>query len=137
MMKNPWESQNQIHSLPLTALRPYERVMAINVEGVQLPVGELFVAVKLLFPHFRTYKAITWAIQKFRLGEKTYLVRIIARLEEDGKIHKQWIADRELTRDIRIPDLVRELAFKIMWSALECTETRSFDAFKYATEGVY
>jgi hypothetical protein len=137
MMKNPWESPNQIHSLPLAARQPYERVGAISVAGVQLPLGELFVAVKPLFPHVRTYKTITGTIQKFPSGEKTYLARIIARLEEDGKIRKHWSVDRELTREAQIPDLVKELAFQIMWSTLEGIETRSFEAFKYTIEGIY
>ena len=88
--KNPWGREEEVYSLRFTTPQAYERVGTIGVGGSQLPVGELMLALKALLPHWHSRRVITGSIQRSSGGGVP--VRIIVRLEENGRILKHWIS---------------------------------------------
>jgi hypothetical protein len=134
-VKNPWGSPEQIGSPKVTTPEAYERVGSISVSGIELPVGELLLALKSFLPYFNQRQAITGSIQRFS-SDKTGRMRIIARLEEHGKILKHWEIDKDLKTEAEIVDLVKNLAFQITWSTLNEIGTSSFYSFQYYIDGI-
>jgi tetratricopeptide (TPR) repeat protein len=134
-VKNPWGSPEQIGSPKVTTPEAYERVGHISVSGIELPVGEVLLAVKSFLPHLHQRQAITGSIQQLST-DKPMRMRIIARLEEGGKVLKHWEVTRALQTETDLGDLVNQLAFHIMWSTLSGIGTNSFPSFQAYIEGM-
>jgi hypothetical protein len=134
-VKNPWGSPEQMGSPKVAMPEAYERVGSISVSGMELPVGELLLALKSFLPHFNQRQAFSGSIQRFS-SDQISRIRIIARLEEDGKILKYWEVDKALKSEAEIVDLVKNLAFQIMWSTLDDIGTNSYYSFQYYIEGI-
>jgi hypothetical protein len=134
-LKNPWGSSEQLSAPRLTAPQPFERVGPMSVADVELPLGELVLALKPLLPHRNQRQVITGSVQRFTAGAATQ-VRIVARLEEAGKILKHWSIERHVSDEGEITALVQELAFQVMWSTLDDVGTRSYYSFRDYIDGV-
>ncbi len=135
-VKNPWGRAGEVHSLLVTTPQAYERVGTISVGGTQLPVGELLLALKSLLPHWYPQRVITGSLWHSSSGEGTP-VRILVRLEENGRILKHWSSEEApATDDAAIRRFVTTVAFEIMWSMGKGSGANSLENFQSYIDGV-
>ena len=132
--KNPWGREEEVYSLRFTTPQAYERVGTIGVGGSQLPMGELMFALKALLPHWHSRRVITGSIQ--RSSEGGVPVRIIVRLEENGRILKHWISQDILASEEDIQKFVKNVAFEMMWSMGKGKGADSLENFQQYIDGV-
>jgi len=133
--KNPWGREEEVYSLRFTTPQAYERVGTISVGGSQLPVGELVLALKALLPHWHPRSVITGSIQRSSSGGGLP-VRIIVRLEENGRILKHWTNQDALATEEDIQRFVRTVAFEMMWSMGKGKGADSLENFQQYIDGV-
>jgi hypothetical protein len=135
-VKNPWGRAEEVHSLLVTTPQAYERVGTISVGGTQLPVGELLLALKGLLPHWYPQRVISGSIWRSSSGEGTP-VRILVRLEENGRILKHWSSqEAPVTDDAAIQRFMTTVAFEIMWSMGKGSSANSVENFQSYINGV-
>jgi hypothetical protein len=135
-VKNPWGRAEEVHSLLVTTPQAYERVGTISVGGTQLPIGELLLALKGLLPHWYPQRVITGSIWRSSSGDGTP-VRILVRLEENGRILKHWSSkEAPATDDAAMQRFVTTVAFEIMWSMGKGNGANSLENFRSYINGV-
>jgi tetratricopeptide (TPR) repeat protein len=134
-LKNPWGRAEEVHSLWITTPQAYERVGTISAGGTELPVGELVLALKALLPHWHPRTVITGSIQRLSSGEGLP-VRIVVRLEENGRILKQWSSKKALATDADIEKFVRTVAFEMLWGLGKGKGADSPENFQQYIDGV-
>jgi hypothetical protein len=77
----------------------YERVGTVGIGGAQLPVGEMLLALKALLPHPYPQGVLTGSIwQLSSIAGKP--LRILVRLEEDGRILQHWSSDNAIPTEV-------------------------------------
>ena len=135
-LRNPWSRAEDVRSLWVTRPQAYERVGTINVGSTQLPVGELLLALKALLPHRHPLNVITGSIWRLSSAESTP-IRILVRLEEDGRILNHWSSKEAIaTDDAAIQTFVKGVAFEVMWSMGRGNEAKSIENFQSYIDGV-
>jgi Protein of unknown function (DUF2934) len=133
--KNPWGSGEEAPPLEMTGPQAYERVGTVSFAGIELPVGEVVLALRALWPSWYTRYVITGSLQNC-LVVKVTCARLIVRLEEDGRTRKHWSYELPLNNEDAIDGQVQELAYQITWSTLSGIEGNSLESFKDLMEGV-
>jgi hypothetical protein len=134
-LKNPWASAEEVPPLGMTGPQAYERVGTVRFVGVELPVGEVVLALRALWPSLYTRYVITGSLQNGLAG-KTPGAHLSVRLEEDGRTRKHWNHDIPLDNEKIVKEKIQELAYQILWSTLKDIETTSLDSFRNFVEGV-
>jgi hypothetical protein len=119
----------------MTGPQAYERVGTVSFMGIELPVGEVVLALRALWPSWYTRYVITGSLQNC-LADKTTCAYLSVRLEEDGRTRKHWNYNLLLDNEDDIDGQVQELAYQIMWSTLNGIEANSLESFKGFIEGV-
>jgi hypothetical protein len=119
----------------MTGPQAYERVGTVSFAGIELPIGEVALALRALWPSWYTRYVITGSLQNCLAG-KTPCAHLIVRLDEDGRTRKHWSYELPLNNKDAIDEQVQELAYQIMWSTLNGIEATSRKSFKDFIEGV-
>jgi hypothetical protein len=91
----------------------YERVGTVSFVGVELPVGELVLALRALWPSWHTRYVITASLQRSLSGSATR-GQLVARLEEDGRTRKHWSYKLPLNNEEALYQTIQELAYQVM-----------------------
>jgi hypothetical protein len=108
----------------------------ISVGGTQLPIAELLLALKGLLPHWYPQRLIAGSIWRSSSGDGTP-VRILVRLEENGRILKHWSSkEAPAPDDAAIQGFVTTVAFEIMWSMGKGSGANSLENFQSYINGV-
>jgi hypothetical protein len=85
--------------LEMAGLQAYERVGTVSFVGIELPVGELVLALRALWPSWHTRYVITGSLQRCLSGSATR-GQLVARLEEDGRTRKHWSYELPLNNEM-------------------------------------
>jgi hypothetical protein len=83
----------------MAGLQAYERVGTVSFVGIELPVGELVLALRALWPSWHTRYVITGSLQRCLSGSATR-GQLVARLEEDGRTRKHWSYELPLNNEM-------------------------------------
>jgi tetratricopeptide (TPR) repeat protein len=100
--------------------------------GVNIPVGELAMALKQLWPIGGPGKYINGSIQESKLR-----MRLSAHM--DGSENHSWYTESEKTRfgnEDRIISTIKDLSFKIVFDLSKQKEAKNCISFKYFTEAL-
>ena len=106
---------------------------SINVAGTSLPLGQLLINLKGLWPikFGKQNCVICGSLQKY--GS---LFRLVASVEKSDLV-SVWEVSCKITYDYQIPTLIRDLAFKIakdLWSNIPAAKSaRTWEGFKHYT----
>jgi len=133
--KNPWASGEEASPLEMTGPQAYERVGTVSFPGIELPVGEVILALRALWPSWYTRYVITGSLQNCLIAQAA-CAQLIVSLEEDGQTRKHWRYELALNNAGAIDNQVQELAYQIVWSTLTGIEANSLESFKGLIEGV-
>jgi Protein of unknown function (DUF2934) len=133
--KNPWGSGEEAPPLEMTGPQAYERVGTVSFAGIELPVGEVILALRALWPSWYTRYVITGSLQNC-LGVKATCARLIVRLEEDGRTRKHWSYELLLNNEDALDGQVQALAYEIVWSTVSGIEANSLESFRGLMEGI-
>jgi len=134
-LRNPWGSAEEASTLEMTGPQAYERVGTVSFAGGELPVGEVVLALRALWPSWYTRYVITGSLQNCLAG-RTTCAQLSVHLEEDGQTRKYWSYKLLLDNEHAVDRQIRELAYQIMWSTLNGIEGNSLESFKNLIEGV-
>jgi Protein of unknown function (DUF2934) len=134
-LRNPWGSADEASTLEMTGPQAYERVGTVSFAGVELPVGEVVLALRALWPSWYTRYVITGSLQNCLSGRPT-CAQLSVHLEEDGQTRKFWSYKLLLDNEHTVDEQIQELAYQIMWSTLDGIEGNSLESFKNLIEGV-
>jgi hypothetical protein len=74
-------------------------VGTVSFVGIELPVGELVLALRALWPSWHTRYVITGSLQRCLSGSATR-GQLVARLEEDGRTRKHWSYELPLNNEM-------------------------------------
>jgi hypothetical protein len=134
-LRNPWASTDEVPPLEMTGPQAYERVGSISVAGLELPVGEVALALRPLLPSWYDRYVISGSIQRALSGQ-TMEGQIVARLEENGRARKHWNRELPLHDAVELHLHLRQLAYEIMWHTLVGIEANSLGNFQDLIEGI-
>jgi hypothetical protein len=133
-LRNPWESAEVATPLEMMGPQAYERVGTVSFAGIELPIGELIMALRALWPSWHTRYVISGSLQN-PLADRETRGQLTVRLEEDGRSRKHWSYPLEHNDKDNISHQIEELAYEVMWSTLEEVETNSLKGFKNLVKG--
>jgi len=133
--KNPWASGEEAPPLEMTGPQAYERMGAVSFAGIELPVGEVVLALRALWPSWYTRYVITGNLQNCLMAKAT-CAQLIVRLEADGGTRKHWRYELALNNEEALDGQVQELAYQIIRNTLSGIEANSLESFKGFIEGV-
>jgi Protein of unknown function (DUF2934) len=133
--KNPWASAEEAPPLEMTGPQAYERVGTVSFAGIEIPVGEVVLALRALWPSWYTRYVITGSLQNCLVATAT-CAQLIVRLEEDGRTRKHWRYELPLNKADALEGQIQDLAYQIVWSTLTGIEANSLESFKGLMEGV-
>jgi hypothetical protein len=134
-LRNPWGSAEETPALEMAGPQAYERVGTVSFMGIELPVGELILALRALWPSWHTRYVISGSLQNPLSGRGTR-GQLTVRLEEDGRSRKHWSYPLELNDKDNLSYQIEELAYEVMWSTLAEVETNSLKGFKNLIQGI-
>jgi tetratricopeptide (TPR) repeat protein len=95
-----------------------------------ISINQLLIALKILWPFGETGQIITGALQKY--GSTTNLIAFL----EHNDVLLSWEVSNEID-DENIPDLVRDISYKIIKDLVPDDHIKSWLTFKYFTEAIY
>jgi hypothetical protein len=133
--KNPWASAEEAPPLEMTGPQAYERVGTVSFAGIEIPVGEVVLALRALWPSWYTRYVITGSLQNCLVATAT-CAQLIVRLEEDGRTRKHWRYELPLNKADALEGQIQDLACQIVWSTLTGIEANSLESFKGLMESV-
>jgi hypothetical protein len=134
-LRNPWGSADEAPPLEMTGPQAYERVGTVSVAGLEMPVGEVALALKPLLPSWHDRYVISGSLQQ-ALSGRAMVGQLITRLEENGRTRKHWNRELPFNDTAELYRHLQQLAYEIMWNTLEGVEADSLENFRHLIEGI-